>query len=320
MNKIFKNKFALMTISILITLGLAFGSHTILKNGKAEKKLESQDLVVEEKLDFEAENEETLTVEQEELKEAKISLDKKTASNKMELTETKPEDLSKAQEPQKQAETKPSSEKPKPVEQKISYREDAVETVIDFQTETINDGNTPKNDGVVTREGVKGIRRITTSIKFVNGIEESRTITNDVVITNPINEIITVGTKVATPNVSGNSINDMVNHINASRSQNGLSALVISSELNRAADIRAKEIEVLFSHTRPDGTQWHTVSNKANGENISYGYSSASNAHNGFMNSPGHKANILRVDWKNVGVGYHKGANGTVYWVVLFGL
>ena len=111
---------------------------------------------------------------------------------------------------------------------------------------------------------------------------------------------------------------EVVELVNVERAKAGEKALTVDPDLTAAAIIHAKEIVTLFSHTRPDGTLCFTVSNKVYGENIAYGYSNASQAMNGWMNSQGHKENILRSYFGSIGVGAYR-YNGTMYWVQLFG-
>lgn len=91
------------------------------------------------------------------------------------------------------------------------------------------------------------------------------------------------------------------------------------ADIAKAANIRANEIVKSFSHTRPDGSSWDTVSPLVYAENISYGHTSAIAAHTAFMNSAGHRANIVIAGFKTVGTSAVNGPNGTTYWVVLFG-
>ena len=127
----------------------------------------------------------------------------------------------------------------------------------------------------------------------------------------------------ATPTAgSGTSQTDMASEVvalvNAERASYGLSALRVDSELTRAACVRAQEIVRQFSHTRPDGTSWSTVSSSAHGENIAMGYHTASAVMTSWMNSQGHRENILRTGFGSIGVcAYTYG--GTTYWVQLFG-
>lgn len=111
--------------------------------------------------------------------------------------------------------------------------------------------------------------------------------------------------------------------VNSERQKNGLSALTYRSDLQAAADLRAREIVQYFSHTRPNGTSCFTVvseagiSYRALGENIAYGQRSASEVMNGWMNSSGHRANILSSNFTGVAVGYYE-QNGVKYWVQIF--
>ena len=107
--------------------------------------------------------------------------------------------------------------------------------------------------------------------------------------------------------------------VNQERANQGLNALTMDADLFSAAKVRAAEIQVSFSHTRPDGTSCFTVSDKACGENIAAGYRSVSNVMNAWMNSTGHRENILRRYYKSIGISCYN-YNGTLYWVQLFGI
>ena len=106
--------------------------------------------------------------------------------------------------------------------------------------------------------------------------------------------------------------------VNIERAKAGEKALTVDPDLTAAANIRAKELVTLFSHTRPDGTLCFTVSNKVYGENIAMGYSSAGQVMDGWMSSKGHRGNILDSDYGSIGVGAYR-YNGTMYWALLFG-
>lgn len=116
----------------------------------------------------------------------------------------------------------------------------------------------------------------------------------------------------------------VVNIVNEERARAGLSALVMQTDLSLAADIRAREQELLFSHTRPDGRSCFTalddmgISYRYAGENIAYGYTTPSNVMNGWMNSTGHRANIMDAKFKNIGVGFWQDVYGRQYWAQLF--
>ncbi|MCM1081983.1 MAG: DUF4214 domain-containing protein [Clostridium sp.] len=105
--------------------------------------------------------------------------------------------------------------------------------------------------------------------------------------------------------------------VNQERAANGLSPLSMDVDLLEAAMKRAAETSVYWSHTRPNGSSCFTISSKMQAENIAASYGSPASVMNGWMNSSGHRANILR-DTKTIGVGcfYH---NGTLWWVQVFG-
>ncbi len=112
--------------------------------------------------------------------------------------------------------------------------------------------------------------------------------------------------------------------VNTERKKQGLPALRYGSEFQKAADIRAEEIVKSFSHTRPNGSSCFTIFDDLKltgywgwGENIAYGYPSAKAVMNGWMNSDGHRANILKTDFTGIAVGVYI-TGGTYYWVQLF--
>lgn len=110
----------------------------------------------------------------------------------------------------------------------------------------------------------------------------------------------------------------VINDVNAQRIRYGLSPLIEDQRLMAAARIRAQEIVRKFSHTRPDGTKWSTVSPAAKGENIARGHNSAYRVMAAWMSSEGHRANILRESFGSIGVCALQ-VNGVIYWVQLFG-
>ena len=110
----------------------------------------------------------------------------------------------------------------------------------------------------------------------------------------------------------------VVEQVNAERGKAGLGALRVDAELTRAAQVRAGEITQTFSHTRPDGTPWSTVSASAYGENIAMGQRTADKVMAAWMSSQGHRENILRAGYGSIGVCCVV-QDGVCYWVQLFG-
>ena len=123
--------------------------------------------------------------------------------------------------------------------------------------------------------------------------------------------------------LSASHVTSMVKLINKQRSKRGLGKLVTDVKLTKAANARAKEIRKYFSHTRPNGTSCFTILNKYNitymscGENIAYGQPTVSAVMTAWMNSPGHRENILRDSFGKVGIGRYK-VGGVIYWVQIF--
>ncbi|MCL2078077.1 MAG: CAP domain-containing protein [Oscillospiraceae bacterium] len=112
---------------------------------------------------------------------------------------------------------------------------------------------------------------------------------------------------------------------NQERAKHGLPPL--SGEnllLNQAAKIRAEEITTLWSHTRPDGRTAFSVLTDVGlksgfvAENIYAGFSAPNSVISSWMNSQGHRNNILNADYKYLSVGVAMGGDGKFYWVQLF--
>lgn len=112
---------------------------------------------------------------------------------------------------------------------------------------------------------------------------------------------------------------EVLNLINKERAAKGLSNLKLTSGLTKSAMIRGAELTVSFSHTCPNGDDCFKAFDyeKTAGENIAYGQTSPSQVVNAWMNSSGHKANILNSSFKTIGIGcfYY---NGLYYWVQCF--
>jgi len=113
----------------------------------------------------------------------------------------------------------------------------------------------------------------------------------------------------------------MLSLINEARANYGLQPLMWSDSLTASARIRSREIAVSFSHTRPDGRSWHTVGASVAGENIAARQRTSEVAFRAWMESPSHRANILRADFTTVGVAGVNipGSENTYHWVQLFG-
>lgn len=116
--------------------------------------------------------------------------------------------------------------------------------------------------------------------------------------------------------------------VNIERDKVGAAHLVLDGALCDAANMRAIEMDYSgnFSHTRPDGRDCFTVFSFCKisfytcGENIAAGYPTPAAVVDGWMNSTGHKANILNTAFTKMGLGYSTGGGGEYrhYWAQEF--
>lgn len=115
----------------------------------------------------------------------------------------------------------------------------------------------------------------------------------------------------------------IVELVNAERVTAGLNPVTLDAAASNAALIRSQEIVSSFSHTRPNGSSFSTalkeqgISYRRAGENIAWGQRSPEQVMEGWMNSSGHRANILGESFTHIGVGYYQ-ENGVNYWTQLF--
>jgi uncharacterized protein YkwD len=112
--------------------------------------------------------------------------------------------------------------------------------------------------------------------------------------------------------------------VNTARAERGLPLLKLREDLwSDVAMVRTSEIITRFEHIRPDGRSCFTAWTDAGinydyaGENIAYGYASALSVFNAWMNSEGHRANILDPDFNDFATGYERYKN-TTYWAQAF--
>ena len=111
--------------------------------------------------------------------------------------------------------------------------------------------------------------------------------------------------------------------VNQERTSRGLQPLLKHDGLMVAAAARARELSQRYSHTRPNGSEcftilWHLgIDYGYAGENIAMGQRTPEIVMNDWMNSSGHRANILSENFDCIGVGYTM-VDGHPYWVQLF--
>jgi uncharacterized protein YkwD len=114
---------------------------------------------------------------------------------------------------------------------------------------------------------------------------------------------------------------------NAERALFGLPPLADDRNLAAAAQAYSDDMVArnFYSHTSPDGTQpWDRAAtagarHRGIGENIAAGQNTAAEVVQGWMDSPGHRANILKPGFTHIGVGFRDGGAMGTYWTQLFG-
>jgi len=113
--------------------------------------------------------------------------------------------------------------------------------------------------------------------------------------------------------------------VNQERAAEGLAPLQKGpAALDAAAMIRAEEVGELFDHTRPNGSSCFTAITEQGlyymtaGENIARGQRNPTSVMVAWMNSPGHRSNILHEDFTHLSVGYYVDDSGRPCWVQLF--
>ncbi len=112
---------------------------------------------------------------------------------------------------------------------------------------------------------------------------------------------------------------DILDRINAERAAAGVAPLAMDAVLLDAAMERAAECAVYYKHTRPDDSGCFTICDwrSSVGENIAAGYTSPGDVMDGWMDSQGHRENILSKDFQSVGIGVFQ-YNGFLFWVQFF--
>lgn len=117
--------------------------------------------------------------------------------------------------------------------------------------------------------------------------------------------------------------NEVIRLVNEIRTENGLKPLTANWELSRIARYKSEDMSGnrYFSHTSPTyGTPFQMIrafglSYRSAGENIAYGQRTPAAVVDAWMNSSGHRANILNASYTQIGVGYCASGN---YWTQMF--
>ncbi|GAA2472536.1 CAP domain-containing protein [Streptomyces longisporus] len=130
-----------------------------------------------------------------------------------------------------------------------------------------------------------------------------------------------------TPGDLARTAAEVVGLTNRERAGAGLPPLAVDPLLTTAAQAHSADMvaRAFYSHTSPDGSQpWDRAAaagarRRSIGENIACGQRSPAEVVDGWMNSPGHRANILKPDFTHIGIGFAGGGPAGMYWTQLFG-
>ncbi|CAL9664577.1 hypothetical protein SUDANB105_07173 [Streptomyces sp. enrichment culture] len=130
-----------------------------------------------------------------------------------------------------------------------------------------------------------------------------------------------------TPGDLARTTAEVVGLTNRERARAGLRPLAGDPALTAAAQAHSADMVArdFYSHTSPDGSRpWDRAAaagagRRSIGENIACGQRSPAEVVTGWMNSPGHRANILRREFTHIGVGFAGGGRSGTYWTQVFG-
>ncbi len=145
-------------------------------------------------------------------------------------------------------------------------------------------------------------------------------------IKNP--DLIYPGQSITIPNIQDikQIEKEVIRLVNVERSKRGLETLQENWQLSRCARYKSKDMvnKKYFSHYSPTyGSPFKMMEDfglrfTAAGENIAKGQQSAQQVMNAWMNSPGHRSNILSSSFNQIGVGLAKDKNGVYHWTQMF--
>lgn len=175
-----------------------------------------------------------------------------------------------------------------------------------------------------THTVVRGDSMWRIAVRYQIGVSEL--IKANPAIKNP--NLIYPGQKIGIPDASSlqSLETEVIRLCNIERTNRGLPALTTNWQCSRVARYKSQDMidKNYFAHQSPtygspfDMMEAFGLRFSAAGENIAYGQRTAREVVNGWMNSPGHRANILSQAFTQIGVGAAKKSNGTLYWTQMF--
>lgn len=162
------------------------------------------------------------------------------------------------------------------------------------------------------------------SVKYQVGLSEI--ISANPQFPNP--DLIYPGDKVTVPLYTATKSveSEVIRLVNVERAKYGLQPLTANWQLSRVARYKSDDMrdKGYFSHTSPtygspfDMMKSFRITYSSAGENIAAGQTTAQAVMESWMNSPGHRQNILSADYTQIGVGYSTGGSYRYYWTQMF--
>ena len=162
------------------------------------------------------------------------------------------------------------------------------------------------------------------AVKYETGVSEI--LAKNPQVKNP--SLIYPGQKLTIPDQSSVKAleAEVIRLVNVERSKKGLQALKADWEISRVARYKSQDMinKKYFSHTSPTyGSPFKMLETfgirfSSAGENIAYGQQTPQAVMNSWMNSSGHRANILSPSYTHIGVGLAKNSSGVCYWTQMF--
>ena len=183
----------------------------------------------------------------------------------------------------------------------------------------------PSEAATTTHTVVSGDTMWKIAVKYQVGCQEI--IDANSQVSNP--NLIYPGQKLNIPTKSSEEVSteqEILKLVNAERSKQGLSPLTLDWELSRVAKFKSEDMRDnnYFSHNSPTyGSPFNMMKSfgityKSAGENIAAGQKTAQAVMTDWMNSSGHKANILSKNYTRLGVGKATGGSYGTYWTQMF--
>jgi uncharacterized YkwD family protein len=119
---------------------------------------------------------------------------------------------------------------------------------------------------------------------------------------------------------------EVLNIVNKERTSRGLSALKFNTEVSKVATLKSQDMidKGYFDHNSPtygspfDMMKKFGITYRSAGENIAMGQKTPQEVMTAWMNSEGHRKNILNSSFTEIGIGIAKDSNGRLYWTQMF--